>query len=465
MQNKRVRYLNQQPITTGSCVIYVMSRDQRVRDNHALVYAQTLALQQNVPLLVVFRVLSKSGYRAKEHYAFMFDGLRQVEKCLHKLNVGFQLAYGNSKQFTEYLIAEDPCALVFDFSPLTGPQQLQNHIASKLHCQVSVIDTHNIIPVWVASDKQEYAAHTFRRAVHKQLASWLVEPTQLQEHPNPPQWGSADWSQADAILGSLPTNATSVEFDSGEEAALSQLDSFVYENLSSYHERRNDPTQSAQSHLSPYLHFGQLSAIRIALHLQELAQGDLWLLQEFTMPKGDRLNPQLNAIDAYLEELIVRKELSDNFCFYAESYIDLRGAADWALKTLDEHRNDFRKHTYSRDEFEQAKTHDAAWNAAQIQLLRTGKIHGYMRMYWAKKILEWSVSPEEAIQIAIYLNDRYSIDGGDPNGYVGILWSIAGVHDRAWPSHPVYGKIRYMNESGLRHKFALEEYIKQYQGQ
>lgn len=166
-----------------------------------------------------------------------------------------------------------------------------------------------------------------------------------------------------------------------------------------------------------------------------------------------------DSINAFLEELIVRKELSDNYCFYNSNYASINGAKDWARETLEAHKDDEREYTYTQDELESAQTHDDAWNAAQNQMMKTGKMHGYMRMYWAKKILEWSKTPEHAIQAAVYLNDHYSIDGGDPNGYIGIMWSIAGVHDRAWTERPVYGKIRYMNANGLKRKFDVDEYV------
>lgn len=168
---------------------------------------------------------------------------------------------------------------------------------------------------------------------------------------------------------------------------------------------------------------------------------------------------KIDGINALLEEMIVRKELADNFCFYNPHYDRLEGAKEWAQTTLNDHRNDPREFIYTKQQFEHAQTHDPAWNAAQLQLRSSGKIHGYMRMYWAKKILEWSETPEGAIATAIYLNDHYSIDGGDPNGYNGIMWSIAGVHDRPWTERDVFGKIRYMNYAGLKRKFDIQSYI------
>jgi deoxyribodipyrimidine photo-lyase len=163
-----------------------------------------------------------------------------------------------------------------------------------------------------------------------------------------------------------------------------------------------------------------------------------------------------------LEELIVRKELSDNYCFFNTNYDSFNGFHDWAKETLNKHRKDKRGFVYSLAEFENTNTHEDLWNAAQRELITTGKMHGYIRMYWAKKILEWSKSPEEALRISLYLNDKYELDGRDPNGYVGCAWSIGGVHDRAWTERPVYGKIRYMNRNGAARKFDVDRYISRY---
>jgi len=217
------------------------------------------------------------------------------------------------------------------------------------------------------------------------------------------------------------------------------LREFLRERLPWYHEGRNDPMEDAQSNLSPYLHFGHISAQRIVL--------------EVTKHDANR-----ESQEAFLEELIVRRELSDNFCFYNAHYDHFEGFPDWAKKTLNDHRKDTREYVYSLDDFGRGDTHDQLWNAAQREMVRRGKMHGYMRMYWGKKILEWTESPEEAIKIAIYLNDRYELDGRDTNGYAGIAWSIGGVHDRAWPERPIFGKIRYMSYHGCKSKFDVMAY-------
>ncbi len=234
--------------------------------------------------------------------------------------------------------------------------------------------------------------------------------------------------------------AAHADLAAGETAAMAAAEEFVAKKLSHYGASRNNPCLDGQSGLSPYLHFGQLSAQRLA-----------WQVNQAAVAAEDK--------EVFLEELIVRRELSDNFCLYEPSYDRLAGFPDWARTTLDIHRHDKREYVYSLEELAAGTTHESLWNACQHDLILSGKLHGYLRMYWAKKILEWTVNPETAMDYAIALNDRYSLDGRDPNGYAGIAWSIGGVHDRAWQERPVFGKIRYMNAAGCRRKFDVDGYI------
>ena len=226
----------------------------------------------------------------------------------------------------------------------------------------------------------------------------------------------------------------------GEKASLRVLKGFIEKKLGSYETGRNDPSADGQSDLSPYLHFGQISAQRIAIEVS-------------------KTNAAKKSREAFLEELVVRRELSDNYCYYNRNYDNVEGFPEWAKKTLHAHRNDKREYLYVRAQFENGETHDDLWNAAQMEMVKRGKMHGYMRMYWAKKILEWTGSPEQAMEVAVYLNDKYELDGRDPNGYTGIAWSIGGVHDRAWNERPVFGKIRYMSYNGCKSKFDIKKYI------
>jgi deoxyribodipyrimidine photo-lyase len=307
------------------------------------------------------------------------------------------------------------------------------------------VDAHNLVPCWVASDKQEYGAYTIRPKISRTLPEFLEKFPGLQKQEI--TWGeptaAIDWQ---GILSALSVDRTVSEvswLQPGEQAAQRTLGNFLKNRLSSYPIERNDPTRNGQSNLSPYLHFGQIAAQRIALEVRDSAAA----------PK---------AKEAFLEELIVRRELADNFCFYNPHYDAFAGFPGWAQKTLEEHRSDPRDYLYSLEQFEEAQTHDNLWNAAQREMVKTGKMHGYLRMYWAKKILEWSNSPEEALDIAIYLNDRYELDGRDPNGYTGIAWSLGGVHDRAWGERKVFGKVRYMSYKGCKSKFDVAAYMEKY---
>jgi deoxyribodipyrimidine photo-lyase len=328
-----------------------------------------------------------------------------------------------------------------------------------------VVDTHNCVPVWQVSDKLEVGAYTLRPKIHKLINEYLVEPELMIKHPY-------DWSgriqtmkelepMVNELLSEIAANGTNIQLKSGESAAKKRLEDFIAYRLDMYGLHRNDPSLDSQSDFSPYLHFGQISSLRIALRLREEAlriNSDLHITHSSKMPKPDETVAKLYSINALIEEMIVRKELADNFCFYTDTYDSLDSAPGWARASLDKHRRDSRPYIYSYEQLEKAQTHDPAWNACQTQMRKTGKMHGYMRMYWAKKILEWTESPDQAIDFLVRLNDFYSVDGGDPSGYAGILWSVGGVHDRPWQEREVFGVIRYMNYAGLKRKFAIEAY-------
>ena len=378
----------------------------------------------------------------------MLQGLQEVEQNLQKLQVPFVLLKGPPPEvLPPYLAQVNGAALVTDFDPLHIKRSWQKDVAARIGCSFYVVDGHNIVPCRDASPRQEYGAHTLRPKIKKLLADFLCEFPAVKVHPFRDKKVSAtraDWREARNFI----TDHSIVEVDwlrPGETAALEKVKTFLRHGLRSYGQNRNDPNLHGQSDTSPYLHFGHIAPQRVAL----LVKG----LQE-TIP----------GREAFLEELIVRRELADNFCFYNENYDCFAGFPAWARKTLDEHRSDTREYHYSLQTFEEAGTHDDLWNAAQVQMVRRGKMHGYLRMYWAKKILEWTESPEEAQATAIYLNDRYELDGRDPNGYAGIAWSIGGVHDRAWQERPIFGKIRYMSYAGCARKFKVKEYIERWLG-
>ncbi len=445
VNEKRIRTLNRKPPGSGPA-IYWMSRDQRVNDNWALIFARELALENKMPLIVVFCLVPSFLEATERQYGFMLKGLAEVEKLLKTLNISFHLLTGNPEsEIDRFCHKQQACALVSDFSPLRINRHWKNELAKKLPATFYEVDAHNIIPCWITSPKQEYAAYTIRPKIKKLLPEYLTDIPRVERHPYGPAKLIApiNWGKASESLN-IDRNVKEVNrFKAGEKAARETMRHFIENKLARYDSDRNNPNLDGQSNLSPYLHFGHLSAQRLAL-----------------IVKGTE-EPGVQP-ESYLEELIVRRELSDNFCFYNDHYDTVKSFPRWAKESLDKHSEDPREYVYSPEEFEKAKTHDPLWNAAQREMVSRGKMHGYMRMYWAKKILEWTDSPEDAMKTAIYLNDKYSLDGRDPNGYAGIAWSIGGVHDRAWKERPIFGKVRYMSYKGSKTKFNVEQYINNY---
>jgi deoxyribodipyrimidine photo-lyase len=426
-----------------------MSRDQRVNDNWALLYAQTVALERKAPLIVVFCLTTEFLGATKRHYFFMLKGLQDVDNVLVKKNICFHLLTGApGKELPRYIKKNKVSVLIADFDPLKIKQKWKKEILGKSTVTFHEVDTHNIVPCWITSSKQEYGAYTIRPKLKHLLPFFLEKFPTIKQHPfsSKESFKPIAW---DNILYTHRPHDSFQEFKwikPGEKAAQKALRTFVNLKLATYDTRRNNPALEGQSDLSPFLHYGHLSAQRIALAVNESG------------------HPQ-KIKDSFLEELIVRRELSDNFCFYNSNYDRFEAFPEWAKKTLNTHRRDKRPYLYSLDQFEHAATHDPLWNAAQTEMTTRGKMHGYMRMYWGKKILEWAPSPEEALQYAIYLNDKYELDGRDPNGYAGIAWSIGGLHDRAWGERPIFGKIRYMSYNGCRSKFNIKEYIEKNKAQ
>ena len=442
INSNRIRNLRQGAVGTGP-VVYWMSRDQRVNDNWALIHAANEASTRSNRLIVVFTLALNFLGAVWRHYDFMLKGLRETEKKLRELNIPLVVLSGNpSETLPEFIEIADVSLLVSDFDPLKIKKKWIQDISGKINIPFSQVDTHNIVPCWVASQKLEFGAYTLRPKIKRLLHDFLTDFPELNSFPSLNLSGMKEvfWDEIENDIQSDRSVKPVSWIQPGENAARKLLHDFIVNKLQSYNSLRNDPNANAISDLSPYLHFGHISSQRIAWEISGRV-------------------PASEHTEAFLEELIVRKELSDNFCHYNPHYDSFEGFHDWAKKTLNAHRKDEREFLYSNEEFEFAKTHDPLWNAAQMEMVNTGKMHGYMRMYWAKKILEWTTSPEEALSIAIYLNDRYELDGRDPNGYTGCAWSIGGVHDRAWAERPVFGKIRFMNDKGCARKFDVKGYL------
>jgi deoxyribodipyrimidine photo-lyase len=440
----RIFPLNDRPQGPGP-VIYWMSREQRLADNWGLLHAQQLALDAGAPLAVAFCLAPAFLGATLRHYGFMLRGLAEVEKGLARLNIPFLLLQGEPPRTITTLAKETGAgAVVTDFDPLRIKQQWQREAACLLPVSIAEVDGHNIVPCRFVSDHREYGARTIRPKIHRLLSRFLTEFPSLVPHPHPLQKKPAavDWQQIRAGLH-VDRKVKETNVTPGGNAAHQALAAFLEEGLPRYATESNDPTKNAQSGLSPYLHFGQLAPQRAAL---AIAAG------------GDDASR-----NAFLEQLVVRRELSDNFCLHTPDYNSVSCFPSWAAATLERRRFDPRPYIYSPEALEEGRSHDPLWNAAQLQMVHEGAMPGYLRMYWAKKILEWSPSPEDAMATAIRLNDRYQLDGRDPNGYTGIAWSMGGVHDRPWGERPVYGTIRSMTYDGCRRKFDVDAYCRRVQ--
>lgn len=443
VNQNRIQSLNKSP-DSGGAVLYWMSREQRFRDNWGLIHARELAGRTR-PLVVGFCFAPTFAGATFRQYDFMLRGLRETAEGLAERGIPFALRLGDPGREIVRLATEIGAGVVVtDFDPLRVKREWQKRVSGSLDVKFVEVDGHNIVPARFVSDKQEYAARTIRSKIQRLLYDYLDDfPEVGVQEANAPDIATPDWDSAFKII-EVDRSVEAVETVPGESAAGRALVEFLDNRLAGYAEKRNDPNEAATSRLSAYLHFGQLSPQRAAL---EVSASGVGIDQE-----------------VFLEELVVRRELADNFCLHNRHYDTLSGAPEWGRAALAAHASDRREYLYDRKQFMNADTHSRLWNAAQNQLLATGYMHGYMRMYWAKKILEWSPDPEEAHATALFLNDRYQLDGRDPNGYVGILWSMAGLHDRPWRRRPVFGTVRYMNEKGCRRKFDVDAYVARWGG-
>ena len=425
-------------------VVYWMSRDQRAEDNWALLFARETARAWKRPCVVLFCLTPNYPEAVWRHYDFMLRGLEETEQTLRRRQTPLLLEIGDPPEIVPKVANRlNAACVVTDFDPLRIKRKWVEDAAKGVTVPIWEVDAHNIVPCRWVSGKQEYAARTLRPKLQGILGRFLTPfpPGLSRRHPiDPPKIPRTDWKKVRAAVTADRSVGPVAGFVPGTFTAKKRLRSFLSNGLLCYADTANDPGAYSVSRLSPYFHFGQLASQSVA-----------WAVVASNVPSED--------VDAFLEELIVRRELSDNFCLHQPDYDSPKCFPDWARQTLDKHRGDPRDHEYDRETFEAAQTHDSLWNACQRCLLHEGFLHGYLRMYWAKKILEWSESPEAAMETALYLNNRYFLDGREPNGYVGVAWSIGGIHDRAWARRPVFGTIRYMSLSGMRRKFNVDEFI------
>lgn len=439
----RVRCLNSVPFRENAkYVLYWARMNRRTAFNHALAYAAELANQAGLPLLVYEALTCSYPYASDRFHTFILEGVPDTEQRLRKLGIGYvfdlQRRRGHPDDFLLRL-AREAAALVTDDFPLAY---------APLSALDYVVDSSCIVPM-SRMEKREYAAYTIRPKIRKLLPEYLkpVPAIRMRRkftlaipniHTRVTSSNIAGLVAACEIDHSVQPSPV---FQGGSKEAERRLKLFLRDNLSRYANSHNEPSEQATSLLSPYLHFGHLSSLQVALAVQQYARDHKLMADEF------------------LEQLIVRRELAFNFARFTDNVESLDCLPKWARETLAKHARDKRHPLYSRDQFERAQTHDELWNAAQTELLLRGKIHGYYRMYWGKKIIEWSRKPEEALRTMIYLNDRYALDARDPNGYTNILWCF-GLHDRPWMERPIFGQVRYMSYPGMRRKTDVDRYIR-----
>jgi deoxyribodipyrimidine photo-lyase len=440
----RIQPLNTKGTLRGRYVLYWMQQAQRAHWNHALEYAIEEANRLRLPLLACFGITQRFPGANLRHYAFMLDGLLEAGRDLERRGVRVVLRRHPPVRVAAEL-AGRAAMVVTDRGYLRVQRQWRRRVARLAPCLLVQVETDVVVPVGAASQKEEYSAATLRPKVHALIDRFLepVEAVHLQRDSLSLRVPGLRADSREALLERLRVSRSAApvsSFRAGTTAAQHLLDRFIAERLPGYAERRNEPADDWVSHMSPYLHFGHVSPLYVALQVVRASARAAASKQ------------------AYLEELVVRRELSMNYCLHNPSYDAYEGLPDWARRTLRHHAADRRPYLYSFSELEKARTHDPYWNAAQQEMVATGKMHNYMRMYWGKKILEWSRSPREAFHTALTLNNRYELDGRDPNSFAGVAWCF-GKHDRPWADAPVFGNVRRMSAAGLERKFDMTAYV------
>jgi deoxyribodipyrimidine photo-lyase len=370
----------------------------------------------------------------------MLEGLQEVARSLRERGIGFVIRTVSPEKGVLEL-AKAAALVVVDRDYLRFPRQWRQFAAERMSCPLVQVETNVVVPVEAVSPKEEYSAATIRPKIMRQMDRFMVPGRRhaLQRGSLGIDIPSLDVSDIDAILAGMDIDRSvpaATAFRGGTREAKKRLRAFIREKLDRYPDERNDPNADCQSGMSPYLHFGQMSPLDIALEVAKSGSP---------------------AVNAFLEELIVRRELGMNFVYYNACYDSFEGLPPWAKASLLDHAEDHREYLYSLEQLERAETHDSAWNAAQSEMRITGKMHGYMRMYWGKKIIEWSRSPRAAFDVALRLNNRYELDGRDANGFAAVAWCF-GKHDRPWARRKIFGTVRYMNDKGLKRKFDVDEY-------
>jgi deoxyribodipyrimidine photo-lyase len=438
------------PDPKGRCVVYWMQRAQRGIDNHAVDLAAHLANLLGLPLVVYFAGISNFPHANLRHYVFLNQGLPDIETDLAARNIAFVMRRAPHESHEQLLKDVHAAFLIGDENPMREPERWRKHLAERIRIPFWTVDTDVIVPSKLI-EKAQYGAYTIRPRLYRLLPDHLVPYENVSvvhvwkrprnfESDSVHEDMTRDWKNLDRSVAPVD------EWTGGTHAAMRRLKLFTDKLLEDYEAKRNHPEVDGTSCMSPYLHYGHIGPITIALAVAAAA----------------KVNPKLQtARDSYFNELIVWRELAINFVRYTPNYDTPDCAEEWAKATIAEHARDEREHLYTLRQLEAAQTYDDLWNAGQLQMVHHGWMHNYVRMYWAKKILEWTPDIATAMKYCIYLNDKYFLDGRDPNGYAGIAWAILGKFDRAWGTRPIFGKIRYMSGASTGKKFNSKRYIEQ----
>ena len=441
-----IRPLNDAPVDeSGDYVLYWMQSSQRADDNAALHRAILQANALGKPVVALFALMDDYPEASERHFAFMLEGLAETAERLADLGVRLvgRRAFPPEAALA---LAGRAALVVVDAAYLRHLRDWRERLAADCAVRVLQVESDVVVPVGLASSKAEYAARTIRPKIERHLEDRANPVPRLRaRHPADGLELSSeiDFADPDGVLESMSVDrevARVGRFRGGLSEARRRLARFLRHHLDGYAERRADPARTDTSELSPYLHFGQIGVVEVVAKVQGASGGGA----------ADR--------KAYLEELVVRRELARNYTWFTHGYDAYTSLPDWARKTLAEHEDDDRPARYTRGELERAETEDRYWNAAMEEMRRTGYMHNAMRMYWGKKVLEWCNTPEYAYRTLLYLNNRWFLDGRDPSSYANVAW-VFGLHDRPWQERDVFGTVRYMNAAGLERKFDIEAYV------
>jgi deoxyribodipyrimidine photo-lyase len=440
IDDARVTHRNEREPGPGDYVFYWMQASVRTRENHALEYAVRTANDLGVPVVVGFGIDPAYEEATPRTMRFLAEGLADAAAGLARRNIGFVLRSGHPRDVARELAA-GAAAVVFDRNYLRAPRSWRRELADGLEVACVEVESNVVVPVETASDKREWAARTIRPKLHEQLDRFLVElRTTAVDHRRPPAFEGMPTDDAEAILEAVGVDpVASTRFSGGAHQAHATLDRFIKDGLARYDDAGTSVTGGLSSHLSMYLHYGHISPATVVRRAREAGAGS-------------------DAVDAFVEEVLIRRELAHNYVWYEADYDSYRALPDWAQETLRDHRDDAREDVYTADELENAQTHDRSWNAAMIEMRETGYLHNRMRMYWGKQILNWTNTPEYAYRVALELNNRYLLDGRDANSYANIGW-LFGLHDQAFAEREVIGKVRPMTRSGLDRKIDVDAYV------